>query len=205
LKRLKDILKKNLIAGLIVILPIALTFYIIMLLLRVVDHIFNYLPSKYNPGTYLPFPIPGLGFIIVFIIILITGFFARNYVGSKLIAFWEKVINKIPFVRSIYIAIKRLGETLFLKTEKNFKRVVLIEYPRKGIFTFGFTTGVGEGEIQEKTEKQVLNVFVPTTPNPTSGFYLLAPPEELIFLEMSVEDAFKLIMSAGIVTPERKK
>jgi transketolase C-terminal domain/subunit len=113
-------------------------------------------------------------------------------------------VNKIPFVRSIYVATKQLIETIFLKTDQNFRRVVLVEYPRKGVYALAFTTGMSKGEIQDKTHKKVVNVFVPTTPNPTSGFYLLVPEEELIFLEMNVEDAFKLIISGGIVTPEEK-
>jgi len=135
---------------------------------------------------------------------LIVGFLARNYIGSKLIEFWENIVNKIPFIRTIYVAIKQLGEAIFAKKEKDFKRVVLIEYPREGIFTLAFTTGIGEGEIQKKTKKRVLNIFVPTTPNPTSGFYLLVPEDEIKFLDMSVEDAFKLIISGGMATPEKR-
>jgi len=205
LKRLKNAIKKNLVAGILIILPISLTFYIVFLLVRVVDRILIFLPPKYNPQTYLPFNIPGVGLFFTIIIIFIVGLLARNYIGSKLIEFWENMVNKIPFIRTIYVAIKQLGETIFIKKEKDFKRVVLIEYPRKGVFTLAFTTGRGEGEIQEKTKKRVLNIFVPTTPNPTSGFYLLVPEDEIKFLDMGVEDAFKLIISGGMATPERNK
>jgi len=205
LKRLKNAIKKNLVAGILIILPISLTFYIVFLLVRVVDRILVFLPPKYNPQTYLPFNIPGVGLFFTIIIIFIVGLLARNYIGSKLIEFWENMVNKIPFIRTIYVAIKQLGETIFIKKEKDFKRVVLIEYPRKGVFTLAFTTGRGEGEIQEKTKKRVLNIFVPTTPNPTSGFYLLVPEDEIKFLDMGVEDAFKLIISGGMATPERNK
>ena len=205
MKRLKNAIKKNLVAGILIILPISLTFYIVFLLVRVVDRILVFLPPKYNPQTYLPFNIPGVGLFFTIIIIFIVGLLARNYIGSKLIEFWENMVNKIPFIRTIYVAIKQLGETIFIKKEKDFKRVVLIEYPRKGVFTLAFTTGRGEGEIQEKTKKRVLNIFVPTTPNPTSGFYLLVPEDEIKFLDMGVEDAFKLIISGGMATPERNK
>ena len=205
MKGLKNAIKKNLVAGILIILPISITFYIIFLLVRVVDRILGVLPPKYNPQTYLPFNIPGVGVFFAVIIIFMVGLLARNYIGSKLIEFWENMVNKIPFIRTIYVAIKQLGETIFTKKEKDFKRVVLIEYPRKGIFTLAFTTGIGEGEIQQKTKRRVLNIFVPTTPNPTSGFYLLAPEDEIKFLDMGVEDAFKLIISGGMATPERNK
>ena len=205
MKRLKNAIKKNLVAGILIILPISLTFYIVFLLVRVVDRILIFLPPQYNPQTYLPFNIPGVGVFFAVIIIFMVGLLARNYIGSKLIEFWENMVNKIPFIRTIYVAIKQLGETIFIKKEKDFKRVVLIEYPRKGVFTLAFTTGRGEGEIQEKTKKRVLNIFVPTTPNPTSGFYLLVPEDEIKFLDMGVEDAFKLIISGGMATPERNK
>ena len=201
---MKEFLKRNFWAGILVLVPISLTIYIIVIIFRAVDRILAYLPAKYNPQTYLPFPVPGLGLIFAFLIIMLVGFIARNYIGSKIIGLWEGLVNKIPFVRSIYVATKQLIETIFLKTDQNFRRVVLVEYPRKGVYALAFTTGMSKGEIQDKTHKKVVNVFVPTTPNPTSGFYLLVPEEELIFLEMNVEDAFKLIISGGIVTPEEK-
>jgi len=202
---LKEFLKRNFWAGILVLVPISLTIYVIVIIFRAVDRILAYLPTKYNPQTYLPFPVPGLGLIFAFLIIMLVGFIARNYIGSKIIELWEGLVNKIPFIRSIYVATKHLIETIFLKTDQNFKRVVLVEYPRKGVYALAFTTGMSKGEIQNKTHKNVVNVFVPTTPNPTSGFYLLVPEEELIFLDMNVEDAFKLIISGGIVTPEEKK
>ncbi len=202
---MKEFLKRNFWAGILVLVPISLTIYVIVIIFRAVDRILAYLPTKYNPQTYLPFPVPGLGLIFAFLIIMLVGFIARNYIGSKIIELWEGLVNKIPFIRSIYVATKHLIETIFLKTDQNFKRVVLVEYPRKGVYALAFTTGMSKGEIQNKTHKNVVNVFVPTTPNPTSGFYLLVPEEELIFLDMNVEDAFKLIISGGIVTPEEKK
>ena len=205
MNKIKDIIKRNFLAGILVLVPISFTIYIVLLIFRTVDRLLNYLPQKYNPQTYIPFHVPGLGFILAAILIFIAGFLARNYIGYKLIQFWENMVNRIPFIRGVYLAVKQLIETVFSKADKNFKQVVLVEYPRKGVYALAFTTGVTKGEVQEKTKKTVVNVFVPTTPNPTSGFYLLVPEEELISLDMSVEDAFKLIISGGIVTPEIEK
>ncbi len=201
---MKEFIKRNFLAGILVLVPVSLTVYVVLLIFRAFDKILNYLPPRYNPETYLPFRVPGLGFILAFIFIMIVGFVARNYIGGKIIGLWESFVNKIPFIRTIYVATKQLVETVFMKKDRNFRRVVLIEYPRKGVYALAFTTGVGKGEIQKKTQKQMINVFVPTTPNPTSGFYLLVPETDLIFLDMNVEDAFKLIISGGIVVPEEK-
>lgn len=199
----RDIIKRNFLAGLLVLLPISLTIYVIVFLFKLVDRFLDYLPTKYNPQTYLPFHVPGLGFILLVFIIFFIGLLARNYIGHKLVDIWEQLVGRIPFIRSIYIATKQLAETIFLKTNTNLKRVVLVEYPRKGLYVLGFTTGITKGEIQDKTHKKVINVFIPTTPNPTSGFYLLVPEEDLKYLEMAVEDAFKLLISGGIITPEK--
>lgn len=199
----RDIIKRNFLAGILVLLPISLTIYVIVFLFKLVDRFLGYLPTKYNPQTYLPFHIPGLGFILLVFIIFFIGLLVRNYIGHKLVDMWEQLVGRIPFIRSIYIATKQLAETIFLKTNTNLKRVVLVEYPRKGLYALGFTTGITKGEIQDKTHKKVINVFVPTTPNPTSGFYLLVPEEDLKYLEMAVEDAFKLLISGGIITPEK--
>jgi len=205
LGKIKDVIKRNFLAGLLVLLPISLTIYVIFFLFKIVDRLIDYLPPKYNPQTYIPFYMPGLGFILLIFIIFFIGVLARNYIGNKLVGFWEQLVGKIPFIRSIYIATKQLAETVFLKTDKNLKRVVLVEYPRKGLYVIGFTTGITKGEIQDKTKHKVINVFIPTTPNPTSGFYLLVPEEDLSYLDMSVEDAFKLIISGGIITEQRPR
>jgi len=203
LGKVKNTLKRNFLAGLLVLLPISLTIYVVFFLFKLVDRFIDYLPTKYNPQTYLPFHVPGLGFILLVFMVFFIGLVARNYIGHKLVDIWEQLIGRIPFIRSIYIATKQLAETIFLKTDTNLKRVVLVEYPRKGLYVLGFTTGITKGEIQNKTHKKVINVFIPTTPNPTSGFYLLVPEEDLIYLEMAVEDAFKLLISGGIITPEK--
>ncbi len=152
----------------------------------------------------MPFPIPGLGFILVFVVLFLAGVSVRNFLGRKIVALGERIMSHIPFVSKIYSAVKKLVESIFFGAGKDFKRVVLIEYPRKGIYALAFVTGVSTGEVQDKTEKRVINLFLPTTPNPTSGFYLLVPEEDVIPLEMTVEDAFKLLMSGGILSPEGK-
>jgi len=154
LSKIKDIIKRNFLAGILVLVPISFTIYVVLLIFRTVDKLLNYLPPKYNPETYLPFHIPGLGFILAAILIFITGFLARNYIGNKLIQLWENIVNKIPFIRGIYLAAKQLMESVFSKADKNFKQVVLVEYPRKGVYALAFTTGITRGEVQEKTKKK---------------------------------------------------
>ena len=169
-----------------------------------VDRVLNYLPLKFHPDTYLPFHIPGLGLIATVVLIFIVGVLTQSLLGRKLFPIGEWVVSKIPVVRNIYLAIKQLVEAIFAQNSRGFKRVVLVEGPRKGIWIVGFLTGVTEGEVQDKTKERVVNVFVPTTPNPTTGLYLLVPEKDVITLDMTVEDAFKLIMSGGIVTPPRQ-
>jgi uncharacterized membrane protein len=180
------------------------TIYILKVFIGMMDSVLNYLPLKFHPDTYLPFHIPGLGLIATVVLVFIVGILTQNLLGKKLVYLWEWAVSKVPFVRNIYLAIKQLVEAIFAQDSKGFKRVVLVEAPRKDMWLMGFLTGVTEGEVQDKTEKRVVNVFVPTTPNPTTGLYLLVPEKDVINLDMTVEDAFKLIMSGGIVTPPRQ-
>ncbi|MBU2498844.1 MAG: DUF502 domain-containing protein [Proteobacteria bacterium] len=165
------------------------------------DAVLKYVPQKYLPETYLNVRIPGLGLILALILILIVGFLARNIVGSKIVHWTDRIVNRIPLARIIYVAIKQLLQGVFLPQTRAFRRVVMVEFPRQGVYSIGFLTGVSKGEVQNKTAKKVVNVFVPTTPNPTSGFFIMVPEDEVIPLSMSVEDAFKLIISGGIVSP----
>ena len=201
MKRLRTSLKNYFLTGLLVILPVFVTAYVIWFLIRVMDVVLKYIPAKYLPDTYLPFHIPGLGLILVVIIILAVGVLFRNLAGRKVVGFWENMVDRIPLVRIIYSGVKQLLESFFLQKNDAFKRVALLEYPRRGTYVIGFITGESKGEVQSKTSKNMMNVFVPTTPNPTSGFYILIPEDELIILNMTVEDAFKLIISGGIFSP----
>ena len=201
---MKAHIKNYFITGLLVIIPAVLTIYILDILIGMMDRILKYVPSKIQPDTYLPFHIPGLGLIATVLLTFLVGILAQNLLGKKLVYLWEWAVSRIPFVRSIYLAIKQLVEAIFAQNSKGFKRVVMIEFPRKELWSVGFLTGVTKGETQDKTKQRVVNVFVPTVPNPTTGFYLLVPEKDIIGLDMTVEDAFKLIMSGGIITPPEK-
>jgi uncharacterized membrane protein len=198
---MKARIKSYFITGLLATIPIGLTLYILGVFIGMVDRVLNYLPLKLHPSTYLPFHVPGLGLIGTVLLIFIVGVLTQSLLGRKLVPIGEWIVSKIPFVRNIYGAIKQLLEAIFVQNSKNFKRVVLVEYPRKDVWAMAFVTGITEGEVQEKTKKTVLNVFLPTTPNPTSGFYLMVPEKDVVNLDMSVEDAFKLIISGGMVSP----
>ena len=198
----KKALKANLIAGILFLMPLVATYWFLSLLITWVDMSLLLIPRAYRPENFLPFPIPGLGLILVFLVLFFTGLFVRNLLGRKLVALGERIMSWIPFVSKVYSAVKKLVETIFSTSTKDFQRVVLVEYPRKGLYALAFVTGEATGEVQSKTARRCLNVFLPTTPNPTSGFYLLVPEEDVTPLEMSVEDAFKLLMSGGILSPD---
>lgn len=169
------------------------------------DSILRFVPAKFLPETYIRLPIPGLGLILVVIIVLAVGVLTRNFVGSKMIHLGEKIVDRIPLARVLYVGVKQLMEALILQKTKAFQKAALIEYPRRGIYAIAFITGESQGEVQQSTEKKMINVFVPTTPNPTSGFYILIPEDEIKILDMSVEEAFKLIVSGGIISPPEVK
>lgn len=203
--RLKHFIRANLLAGILFLTPIMATFFFLRLLFSWVDGLLNFLPARFRPEAFLPFPVPGLGLILLFATLLLTGFAVRNYLGRKLVVLWERIIETIPLVNKLYLAVKQLVETIFNRSPQDFQRVVLVEFPKEGSYAIGFVTGVAVGETQRKTQKKVVNVFVPTTPNPTSGFFLMIPEESVIPMEMGVEDAFKLLVSGGIINPDNKK
>ncbi len=200
----KAAIRANLLAGVLFLMPLAATFYFIHFLVTLADKSLLLLPQAYRPENFLPFPVPGLGVILVFTVLLACGALVRNWLGRKFVALGEWFVGYIPFVSKVYKAVKQLIETIFLSSSRDFKRVVLVEYPRKGVYALGFVTGVAMGEIQDKTDKRCINLFLPTTPNPTSGFYLIIPEDDVVPLDMSVEDAFKVLMSGGILSPDDK-
>jgi uncharacterized membrane protein len=204
-KRFRTILKNYFITGLLVILPIFITAYVIWYLIKAMDAVLKFIPAKYLPETYINVYIPGVGLILVVILILIVGILTRNIAGKKVLQFWDNLVDRIPLARILYSSVKQLLQAFFLQNSGSFQRVALIEYPRRGIYVLGFITGESRGEVQVKTNKKMINVFVPTTPNPTSGFYVLVPEEDLMLLDMSVEDAFKLLISGGLVSPNEMK
>ena len=204
LARLKHFIKANLLAGILFLTPVLATFFFLRLLFNWVDGFLRFLPPSLRPENFLPFRIPGLGLILLFVVVLTTGFLVRNYLGRKLVSIWDRIIEAIPLVNKLYLAVKQLVETIFNRSPQDFQRVVLVEFPREGSYALGFVTGVATGETQRKTRQKVLNVFVPTTPNPTSGFVLMIPEQSVIPMEMGVEDAFKLLVSGGIISPDKK-
>jgi len=205
LKKLKKIIKGYFITGLLVTLPISITVYIIWFLIKVMDSVFKFIPAKYLPEAYIDITIPGMGLVSMVILVLIVGLFTRNFIGRKIFGYWENAVERIPLVRIIYIGVKQLLEALFSSNNESFKKAALVEYPRRGIYVIGFITGESKGEVQDKTSDNMINVFIPTTPNPTSGFYILVPENDLTILDMSVEEAFKLIISGGIISPNSSK
>ncbi|MEJ5301735.1 MAG: DUF502 domain-containing protein [Thermodesulforhabdaceae bacterium] len=201
LSKLHVALRNYFVAGVLTVVPLSISGYVIYLILHNADKIFNIFPPNLNPKNYLPFPVPGLGVIVVIGGIFLTGLLVRNYIGSKVVDFGEYLLYRIPLVRPLYSAVKQLLGAIFSESSHNFQRVALIQFPRKGIYAVCFVTGVATGEVQDKTAERVINVFLPTTPNPTSGFYLLVPESELIETSLTVEEAFKLIVSGGLASP----
>ena len=197
-------LRRYLIAGLVVWLPLGVTVLVIRLLVNLMDKLLLLVPAPYQPENLLGFHVPGLGVVLAALIVLITGVLVANFFGRRLIAAWEALLARIPLVRSIYASVKQVVETVFAKGDA-FRKVLLIEYPRRDLWTIAFLTGGSVPEVQAKTRREVINVFVPTTPNPTSGFFMMVPREDVIELDMTVEEGLKLIMSLGVVGPERKE
>tara|TARA_B100000959_G_scaffold276782_1_gene332135 strand:- start:582 stop:1193 length:612 start_codon:yes stop_codon:yes gene_type:complete len=190
-------IRNNFIAGVVVLIPIGITVYLTLFFIKISSQI---LPKEINPNHYLPYNIPGLEILISIIIISLIGWISLSFLGKKLFDFFENILNKIPILRTIYSAVGQLIET-FTKTKTNKKNVVLIEYPRKGVWAVGFATKENTGEIRKKTGQELINIFVPTTPNPTSGFLLMFPKNEVIYLDISFEEASKFIVSAGSTNP----
>ena len=186
------------IAGVVVLIPIGVTFYLTILLVKISSRI---LPKEINPNHYLPYNIPGLEIIISIILITLIGWLSLSFIGRKLLNLFNNILKKIPILRTIYSAIGQMTET-FTKTDKDKKNVVLVEYPRKGSWAVGFATKENTGEISDKVKKDLINVFVPTTPNPTSGFLLMFPKDEVIYLDLTFEQASKFIVSAGTSNPD---
>ena len=192
-RSLSLILRNYFIAGVVVLIPIGFTLYLSKILIGISSKI---LPKNINPNSYLPFEIPGIEILISIIFITIVGGLSLSFLGKRLLKLIDDLFKRIPFLRAVYSAIVQMTET-FSKKDDNKKSVVLIEYPRKGVWAVGFATKENDGEMSKKVNKKLINVFVPTTPNPTSGFLLMFPIDEVIYLNMSFEEASKFIVSAG--------
>ena len=197
-------LRNYFISGLLFWIPLALSVIVIKFFLELVN---NLIPQKYLPEALfnLDTTIPGSGIILVLLVILITGVMVTNILGRKLVALWEKVLNKIPGFRNIYNVLKKVSDTVFNTSTESFRKAFLIQYPSKGIWVIGFQSGDYRGEAKSIIGEEIMNLFVPTTPNPTSGFFVLMAKKDAFELDMSVEQAFKLVISAGVVTPNSVK
>ncbi|MBD3821272.1 MAG: DUF502 domain-containing protein [Thiotrichales bacterium] len=201
-----SLIKRYLIAGLLVWLPLGVTIAALIFLVNLFDKSLVLLPRHLRPEYWLGYEIPGFGVILSFLLILITGMLVANFFGRYLYGWWEKFLARIPLVRSIYMAVKQIAEALFGSGAETFQKVYLIQYPREGLWTLAFQTSRTHGEAQLKTGLiDAVNLFVPTTPNPTSGFFLIASRHEIIELDMSVDDALKMVISGGVVVPPWKK
>ena len=194
-------LRRWFIAGLLVWVPLGVTIFIVGFLVRLLNSSLLLLPARYNPERWLGFPLPGLGVALGLVVVLVTGFLVANFAGRRVLALVEHLLDRIPLVRSVYGGVKRLTETVFSEDNDSFRRVLLVEYPRRGMWTLAFQTGSTVSEVQAKTAEDVITIYIPTTPNPTSGFVVMVPRGDVIELDMSVEDGLRMIISMGVVGP----
>ena len=202
-------LRRYIVAGLLVWIPLGITILLIRFGVDLMDRTLRVIPAQYRPEILLqqmfdsetPIVIPGLGVILVFLILLLTGILAANFVGRAFVGGWESLMERIPVVRSIYSAAKNFAEIVFSDSSNAFKNVLLVEYPRKGIYSLAFQTSSELGEVQGRTGEEVVGCFVPTTPNPTSGFIIIVPRRDVRVLDMEVDEALKMIISLGVVVP----
>lgn len=199
-------LRTYLLAGILVTAPISITLYLTWVIIDFIDgKIIPLVPERYNPETILPFSVPGIGLILMLTTLTLIGWLAAGILGRWMIRFSEQLLARMPVVRNVYGAIKQIMETVMAQQSKAFREVVLIEYPRRGIWAVGFITDRTQGEVQNACKDKMVNVFLPTTPNPTSGFLLFVPEQDIYHLHMSVEEGIKMVISAGIVTPPDRR
>ena len=198
-------LRRILVAGMLVWVPVGITVFILRILINLADRTLALIPPPYRPEELLGFPIPGLGVVLSLLLLFVTGLVAANVFGRRLIAVWEGVLRRIPLVRTIYTAAKSFLEMVLSGQHDSFSKVLLIEYPRRGVYCIAFQTSSTVGQLDRHFDGKHVCVFVPTTPNPTSGFLVLAPENDLIEIDMSVEDAIKLVVSVGVVVPDPSK
>ena len=194
-------LRKYLIAGLLIWLPLAITLWVLDFIVTTMDRTLQVLPASWHPDQVLGVHIPGLGAVVSVIILLVTGMLAANIIGARMFAWWESVLVKIPIVRPIYSSVKQVSDTLFASTGQSFRKVVLIEFPNRGQWTFGFVVGAPGAAAEREAGGELITVYVPTSPNPTSGYSLIVRPSEVREVDVSVDDALKFHLSMGVVAP----
>ena len=199
--RFKLTVRRYMLTGVMVLVPVFLTVWALVALLAWSDNVLRLIPPSYRPEALLGFPLPGLGLLMTLFIVFLIGGFVANVMGRQLLGFGERLLERIPLVRWFYFSSKRILEALFFKGRDSFRRVVLIEYPRKGLYSIGFVSGEARGKIDAAIHGRCFTVFVPTTPNPTSGYLIVVPESEIIPLNWTVDEAFNFVISAGVLLP----
>lgn len=194
-------MKKYLITGLLIWVPLAITIWVIKLIVATMDQSLLLLPAVIHPENVLGFNIPGLGVLLTLLVVLLTGLVTANFLGQRLVAIWESLLSHIPVVKSIYSSVKQVSDTLFSSSGQAFRKAILVQYPREGLWTIAFLTGKPGGDVTNHLQGDYVSIYVPTTPNPTSGFFLMVQRESVIELDMSVDEALKYIISMGVVPP----
>jgi len=195
-------MKKYLITGLLIWIPLAITIWVLELIVSTMDQSLLLLPPEYQPQVLLGYQIPGLGALLTLVVVFVTGVLASNILGQRLLWFWEYLLGRIPVVKTIYNSVKQVSDTLFAPGGQAFRKALLVQYPREGSWTIAFLTGRPGGDVANHLRGEYLSVYVPTTPNPTSGFFLMMPRSDVVELEMSVDEALKYVISMGVVAPE---
>lgn len=198
-------MRKYFITGLLVLVPLLITLWVVSTLIQTMDQSLLLLPAAWQPKNLFGFNVPGMGAILTLGIIFVTGLISTNIFGQQLIAMWESLLSRVPFVKSIYSSVKQVSDTLFSDSGNAFRKALLIQYPREGSWTIAFLTGAPGGDVSNHLVGEYVSVYVPTTPNPTSGFFLMMPKADVIELDMSVDEALKYIISMGTVTPRDRK
>jgi uncharacterized membrane protein len=193
--------KKYLVTGLLVWIPLAITFWVLNLIVTTMDRTLLLLPQALQPATWLGYHIPGLGLLLAFAVILLTGLLAANIIGQRLLQLWEGMLARIPVVKSIYNSVKQVSDTLLSSSGQAFRKALLVQYPREGSWTIAFLTGAPGGDVANHLTGDYVSVYVPTTPNPTSGFFLMLPRRDVIELDMTVDAALKYVVSMGVAPP----
>ena len=195
-------MRKYFVTGLLVLVPLAITLWVLNLIIGTLDQSVLLLPARWRPAVLIGLDIPGMGAIITVLFVFLVGLLTRNFIGNQIVLLWEKALTRIPIVSSIYSSVKQVSDTLFSSSGNAFRKAVLVQYPREGSWTIAFLTGVPGGDVKNHLAGDYISVYVPTTPNPTSGFFLMMPRADAIELDMSVDEALKYIVSMGVVSPE---
>ena len=199
-----QLIRRYFVTGLLIWVPLAITAWVLSLIVGTLDKTLHVLPSAFHPRQTLGVDLPGAGVILTLLIIFITGVLAANFIGQHLVKWWELLLARIPVVNSIYNSVKQVSDTLFSSSGNAFRKALLVQYPREGSWTIAFLTGQPGGDVANHLQGDYVSVYVPTTPNPTSGFFLMMPKEDVIELDMSVDEALKYIISMGVVAPPAK-